>query len=151
MKRLLIATAFGAVFAIGTAALALASSHPKITEKVVAAGGVAQPYAIDVTKPGDVVVAQATVPPGASFGWHSHRSAVAVVVKSGTLTLYDSADVHCTPQRVPQGSGFVEQPNHVHLARNETRHTVIVLVTYLGLEHGVDPDVPASRPGNCPF
>jgi quercetin dioxygenase-like cupin family protein len=149
MKRLFIIAALGA--GLGTSAAALGSTHPKITEKIVAAGGVAQPYAIDVAKPADVVVAKATVPAGASFGWHSHRSAVAVVVQSGTLTLYDSADARCTPQRVPAGRGFVEQPNHVHLARNETRHTVTVLVTYLGLEHGVDPDVPASAPGNCPF
>ena len=149
MKRLFIVAALGAC--IGTSAAAAASSHPKITEKIVAAGAVAQPYTIDVAKPADVVVAKATVPAGASFGWHSHRAAVAVVVQSGTLTLYDSADAQCTPQRVPAGHGFVEQPNHVHLARNETRHTVTVLVTYLGLEHGVDPDVPASAPGNCPF
>jgi quercetin dioxygenase-like cupin family protein len=149
MKRFFLVAAVGAV--LGTSAAALASGHPKITEKVIAAGGVAQPYAIDVAKPADVIVAKATVPPGASFGWHSHRSAVAVVVQSGTLTLYDSADTHCTPQRIAAGRGFVEQPNHVHLARNETRHTVTVLVTYLGLEHGVAPDVPAAAPGNCPF
>jgi len=149
MKRLLIAGALAAGIAIGTAALALA--HPKISEKLVAAGGVAQPYSIHVAKPADVVVAKATVPPGASFGWHSHRAAAAVVVQTGTLTLYDSADAHCTPQRIAAGRGFVEQPDHVHLARNETHHTVTVLVTYLGLDHGVNPDVPASPPGNCPF
>src|SRR3954470_5243059 len=71
MKRLLIATALGAVFAVSAAALAW--SHPKITEKVIAAGGVAQPYTIDVAKPADVIVAKATVPAGASFGWHSPR------------------------------------------------------------------------------
>jgi hypothetical protein len=27
----------------------------------------------------------------------------------------------------------------------------VVLVTYLGLKHGVNPDVPAAKPGNCPF
>ena len=149
MKRLLIIAVLG--ISCGTSAVTFASGHPKITEKVIAAGGVAQPYAIDVTKPADVVVAKATVPAGASFGWHSHRAAVAVVVQSGTLTLYDSADARCTPQRIAAGHGFVEQPNHVHLARNETHHTVTVLVTYLGLEHGVDPDVPAAAPGNCPF
>jgi len=149
MKKLLLVAALAA--GCGTSAAAFGSGHPKITERVIASGGVAQPYAIDVAKPADVVVAKATVPPGASFGWHSHRSAVAVVVQTGTLTLYDSADAKCTPQRVAAGHGFVEQPDHVHLARNETRHTVTVLVTYLGLEHGVDPDVPAAAPGNCPF
>src|SRR3954447_24793484 len=149
MKRLLIATALGAVFAVSAAALAW--SHPKITEKVIAAGGVAQPYTIDVAKPADVIVAKATVPAGASFGWHSHRAAVAVVVQSGTLTLYDSADPTCAPQRYHAGQGFTEQPHHVHLARNEGRTKAVVLVTYLGLKHGVNPDVPAASPGNCPF
>ena len=149
MKRILIMTALAV--GLGTSAVAFASSHPAITEKIVASGSVAQPYTITVAKPADVVVAKATVPPGASFGWHSHRAAVAVAVRTGTLTLYDSADPSCTPQRIAAGQGFVEQPNHVHLARNETRHTVTVLVTYLGLERGVDPDVPAPRPGNCPF
>ena len=74
---------------------------------------------IDVSKPADVVVAQATVPPGASFGWHYHRAAVAAVIKSGTLTLYDGADRTCTPQRYSAGQGFTEHAGHVHLARNE--------------------------------
>ena len=74
-----------------------------------------------------------------------------IVVKSGTLTLYDSADPSCTPHRYSAGQGFVEQPRHVHLARNEGREKAEVLVTYLGLEHGVNPDVPAPSPGNCPF
>jgi hypothetical protein len=26
-----------------------------------------------------------------------------------------------------------------------------VIVTYLGLKHGANPDVPAKSPGNCPF
>jgi quercetin dioxygenase-like cupin family protein len=149
MKRLLIVAVL--LGALGTTAVALAAGGPPITEKVLGAASVSQPYTIDVRKPGDVVVAKATVPPGASFGWHSHRAAVAVVVKTGTLTLYDSADRTCTPQRYPAGQGFVEQPNHVHLARNEGRKKVVVLVTYLGLKHGVNPDVPAAAPGNCPF
>jgi len=150
MRRPLAAIALLGAF--GTTAVALASSSAgKITEKVLAAGAVVDPYTIDVTEPGDVIVAKATVPAGASFGWHSHRAAVAAVVKSGTLTLYDSADPACTPHRYSAGQGFTEQPNHKHMARNEGRRSVVVLVTYLGLKHGVNPDVPASRPGNCQF
>jgi quercetin dioxygenase-like cupin family protein len=73
------------------------------------------------------------------------------IVKSGTLSLYDSADPSCTAHRYSAGQGFTEQPGHVHLARNEGHKPVVVLVTYLGLKHGVNPDVPAARPGNCPF
>ena len=149
MKRLLITLVLAGV--LGTTAAALAAGHHPITEKVLGAASVAQPYTFQVQQPADVVVAKATVPPGASFGWHSHRAAAVVAVTSGTLTLYDSADRTCTPQRYPAGQGFVEQPNHVHLARNEGSKKAVVLVTYLGLEHGVDPDVPAPAPGNCPF
>ena len=149
MKRLLICAVL--LGALATTAVALAAGPHQITEKVLGAAGVAQPYTFEVKKPADVVVAKATVPPGASFGWHSHRAAVVAIVKSGTLTLYDSADKTCTPQRYSAGKGFTEQPGHVHLARNEGHQPVVVLVTYLGLKHGVNPDVPAPSPGNCPF
>jgi quercetin dioxygenase-like cupin family protein len=149
MKRLLIITAL--LGALGTTAVALAAGANPITEKILGAASISHRYTIDVTKPADVIDAEATVPPGASFGWHSHRAAVVVVVKSGTLTLYDSADRSCTAHRYSSGQGFTEHPNHVHLARNEGRTPAVVLVTYLGLKHGVNPDVPATSPGNCPF
>jgi len=149
MKRILIAAAL--LTALGATSAALGAGASPITEKVLGAAGIAQPYTIAATKPADVVVAKATVPPGASFGWHYHRAAVVVVVKSGTLTLYDSADRTCTPQRYSAGQGFTERPHHVHLARNEGREPAVVFVTYLGLKHGVNPDVPAPSPGNCPF
>ena len=90
MKRLLITLVLAG--ALGTTAAALAAGHHPISEKVLGAASVAQHYSFHVHKPADVVVAKATVPPGASFGWHSHRAAVAAVVQSGTLSLYDSAD-----------------------------------------------------------
>jgi hypothetical protein len=73
--------------ALAATTAALAAGASPITEKVLGGAGIAQRYRIDVAKPADVVVTQATVPPGASFGWHYHRAAVVVVVKSGTLTL----------------------------------------------------------------
>ena len=146
-RRLLIASVLGA---LAITAAAMGSNGHKITEKVLGAASIARPYTIQTDQP-DVVVARAVVPPGASFGWHAHRSAVVAVVRSGTLTLYDSADQTCTPHRYSAGQGFTEAANHVHLARNEGRRSVVVLVTYLGLPHGVNPDVPAAKPGNCPF
>lgn len=150
MKRLLITAALLGVLGT-TSAAALAGGPSPITAKILGAASIAHPYTIPVTRPADVVVAKASAAPGASFGWHSHRAAAVVVVKSGTLTLYDSADQACTPRRYSGGQGFVEDRNHVHLARNEGQKKVVVLVTYLGLKHGVNPDVPAANPGNCPF
>ncbi|MGZ6695234.1 MAG: cupin domain-containing protein [Solirubrobacteraceae bacterium] len=150
MRRLLVITALLGALSITAAALAAGGSSP-ISEEVLGAGSVAHPYSIHVRKPADVVVAKATVPPGASFGWHSHRAFVIAVIASGTLTLYDSADRSCSPHRYSAGQGFVERRNHVHLARNEGDKPVVVFVTYIGLKHGVNPDVPAKSPGNCPF
>jgi hypothetical protein len=73
MKRLIIIAAL--LGALGATAVALAASGSPITEKVLGASSISHGYTIDVRKPADVVVAQATVPPGASFGWHSHRAA----------------------------------------------------------------------------
>ncbi len=142
----------GALFAaLAVAGAAFAAANPAaITSKVLADGKVAKPFTVQVTKPADIVVASAKVPPGASFGWHSHRSAVAVAVVSGTLTLYDSDRAACAPQRISGGHGFVEKANHVHLARNEGKTPVRLFVTYLGAPHGQSPDVPAQQPPGCP-
>src|SRR5436305_13918034 len=101
MKRLLIIAAL--LTALGATSAALGARAAPITEKVLGDAGISQPYTIAVTKSADAVLAKATLPPGASFGWHYHRAAVVVVVTSGTLTLYDSADRRCAPQRSSAG------------------------------------------------
>jgi quercetin dioxygenase-like cupin family protein len=105
-----------------------------------------QSYSIAVRKPGDVMVVKVEVAPGASFGWHSHPSAVAVAIAAGTLTLYDSSDPNCSPKRYSRGQGFVEPANHVHLARNEGMTPVTLYATYLGVPRGASPNVPAHGP-----
>lgn len=97
-----------------------------------------------------MIVVKVKVPPGASFGWHSHPSAVAVAITSGTLTLYDPGEQGCSPKRFTRGQGFVERPTHVHLARNEGKTPVTLYATYLGVPHRGSPNVPASQPANCP-
>jgi quercetin dioxygenase-like cupin family protein len=115
----------------------------------LAEANVRQSYSIDVKKPAGILVVKATLPPGASFGWHSHSSAVAVVIAYGTLTLYDSAYPGCSAKRFSRGQGFVEPANHVHLARNEGGTPVVLYATYLGMPNGAPPNVPASRPSSC--
>lgn len=132
------------------ATTALGAGEPAVTATPVAAATVHRSYSINVRKPADVIVVKVKMPPGSSFGWHSHPSAVAVAIASGTLTLYDGGDPSCSPRRFSRGQGFVESPNHVHLARNEGTRTVILYATYLGVPHGASPNVPASGPANCP-
>jgi quercetin dioxygenase-like cupin family protein len=122
---------------------------PPIKARALAAGRVAKPFTVQVTKPADVVDVAVRVPPGASFGWHVHHSAVAAVVISGTLSLYDPDNPGCSVQRIRPGHGFVERPEHVHLARNEGRIPVRLVATYLGAPHGTSPDAPAQKPAGC--
>jgi quercetin dioxygenase-like cupin family protein len=146
MKRII------GVFALALAAagIAYAAGKPLIFAQPLGAAGIAKPFTVKVSKPGDLVVLQAKVKPGGDFGWHYHRSAVAVAVLAGTLSLYDSSDPSCSAQRFTAGHGFVEQPNHVHLARNEGKTPVRLLVVYLGAPHDQRPDVPAAQPKQCP-
>jgi quercetin dioxygenase-like cupin family protein len=135
--------------ALVTTGVAFAAAKPLIFAQPLGGARLTKPFTVKVSKPGDLVVIQARVMPGGNFGWHSHRAAVAVAVLAGTLTLYDSGSAGCAPQPVTAGNGFVEQPGHVHLARNEGTKPVRLLVVYLGAPHGQSPDVPAAQPAPC--
>jgi quercetin dioxygenase-like cupin family protein len=138
------------LFATLAVATAFGAGQPLIKAMPVAVANVHQPYSIKVRRPAGLMVVKVTVPPGGSFGWHSHPSAVAVAITAGTLTLYDASFPSCGPKRFSRGQGFVERPNHVHLARNEGTTTVKLYATYLGVPQGAPPNKPASRPKNCP-
>ncbi|MEX2141935.1 MAG: hypothetical protein WD894_21900 [Pirellulales bacterium] len=88
-----------------------------------------------------------TLAPGGHSGWHSHPGLAFVLVTQGTLTHYEVAEggqrhgkdegdegedgkdgedgddkAHAATihkEVFPAGTGFVEQPNHVHIVRNE--------------------------------
>ena len=135
--------------ALVAAGVASASANAPITAQALAAAKIAQPISIKTSKPGNIVFVQVKVMPGGDFGWHFHRSPVVAAVTAGTLTLYDSSDPKCTPQRIAAGNAFTEAANHVHLARNEGTTPVRVMVAYLGAPSGQKPDVPAKAPAQC--
>jgi quercetin dioxygenase-like cupin family protein len=141
-----------ALVAAGNAA---AAAKPPITAQtlgsaqILASAQVAKSLELDLSKRRDIDFVQVKIKPGGSFGWHTHRSAVAVAVVAGTLTLYDSSDPTCAAHSVSAGHGFIEPENHVHLARNEGTTPLRVLVAYLGVPSGKSPDVPASQPDQC--
>ena len=135
--------------ALVAAGVAYAAAKSPIAVKPLGAARMAKPFSVTVSKPSELVFAQVTVQPGGSFGWHTHRSAVAAAVVAGTLTLYDSSDPSCSPQQVRAGHGFVEPANHVHLARNNGSTPARVLVAYLGAPYGKKLDAPAATPSQC--
>ena len=101
--------------------------------------------------PSDVHVTINTVAPGGHSGWHTHPGPSFVVVKSGTVTVYDGDDPTCTGRVIEQG-GWVTDPGggHVHLVRNETPAN-LVLAAFQILPAGEMRRIDAPDPGFCLF
>ena len=137
--------------AAAVAALALAGSSSGAQPPIVAqplAVGAFHATTIHATT-GAAVLDLITVNPGGSFGWHTHGSAVAVVVTKGTLTVFDPAVGKCAPFKVSKGQSFVEPANHIHLARNDTATPVKLYAFYLGIPKSAAANKPAEQPAGC--
>ena len=91
-KRALVATGFAAVTAVVVTALfvvpALATPPSGLTNTPLARGTNTSDGTIPLRVGTDVTIAQITVVPGGSPGWHSHPGGAIVIVKQGELTVY---------------------------------------------------------------
>ncbi len=103
---------------------------------------------IKTKRSSDLYVLENTVPPGKTFGWHSHPGPSLVIVKSGTATFYLAADPTCSPHVVPAGSGFVDQGHDVHVVRNEGSADLVTVVVSL-VPAGFDRRIDEPSPGTC--
>ena len=135
-----------AVVVLVAAAPSLGGGAP-VTARVLGYGSM--PATTIQTKAGTMILDAITIAPGGSFGWHTHGAPVAVVVKSGTLTVLDPSINGCKPFTVSKGKAFVEPAGHVHLARNDTKTTVTVYAMFLGLKTAKAATAPAATPPSC--
>jgi quercetin dioxygenase-like cupin family protein len=111
-----------------------------------------KPVRIELSTPSDLAVQQVTVDPGGTTGWHSHPGPAVVIVKSGSLTLYDGDDRRCRGTRYSAGKVFIDEGyGHVHIGRNEGTTPAELYVTFLDLPVGAAPRIDVPSPGNCPF
>jgi quercetin dioxygenase-like cupin family protein len=116
----------------------------------------AQPVAVGKMKAttihaqtGSMILESIKIKPGGNFGWHTHGAPVAVVVTSGTLTVFDPTVGACAPFKVSKGQSFVEPANHVHLARNDGKTPVKLYALYLGVPKPAAANLPAAKPADC--
>ena len=142
----------GGFAALAIAAIAVATPSSGFTTALLARASLAERLKIhthphEIT---DIVVQSVAIEPGGQSGWHYHPGPIVVAVKSGTITLYSGDDPTCTPRSVSAGAAFIEEPGHVHLARNEGATTEQHVSTYI-LPAGAPTRVDAPNPGNCPF
>ena len=134
------------VVVVSAAAPALGKDAP-IVAKTIAVGKI-QATTIHA-QTGMTILDSYRVAPGGSFGWHVHGAPVAVVVASGTLTVFDPTVGNCKPFKVSKGMSFVEPANHIHLARNDGKTPALVYALYLGVPKAADVVHNESAPAGC--
>jgi len=100
----------------------------------------------------DIVVAQNTVQPGGSSGWHSHPGGAIVVVKQGQITTYESFGGHCITTTYTEGQAFTERADKPLIAVNNGSTVTIVIATFPNVPVGITgaQRTDLANPGTCP-
>ena len=98
----------------------------------------------------DVAMAQITVDPGGSAGWHSHPGGAIIIVKQGSLTVYSSVGPKCQTTTYSAGQAFIERPGEVDNVLNTGTIPYILLVTFPRVPQGDSPRTDQPDPGTCP-
>ena len=146
------------VFAVmlGLAGVALSSgavsaSPPSDLTQVALARGTNVSHGTIPLKFGtDVAMAQITVQPGGSSGWHAHPGGAIIVVKEGALTVYRSIGSQCQIETYSAGEAFVEMPGEVDQVVNNGTVPYVLFVTFPAVPQGGSARTDVPDPGTCP-
>jgi quercetin dioxygenase-like cupin family protein len=98
----------------------------------------------------DVAIAQITVDPGGSSGWHSHPGGAIIVVKTGALTVYRSIGGQCQTATYSAGQAFIERPGEVDQVVNTGTVPYVLFVTFPRVPQGESARIDVPDPGTCP-
>jgi quercetin dioxygenase-like cupin family protein len=97
----------------------------------------------------DVAMAQITVVPGGSSGWHSHPGGAIIVVKQGTLTVYRALGSQCQTSTYSAGQAFIERPGEVDQVVNTGTIPYVLFVTFPRVPQGDSARIDEPDPGTC--
>ena len=103
------------------------------------------PAVAQIEKLAQVTTADLVYEPGHSSGWHVHPGVHAVVVLTGTLTVYDEG---CGRHDFGPGDTYVGGLDP-HVARNEHVEPVRMVVTYVADGAAQAPGSPVPAPSGC--
>ena len=98
----------------------------------------------------DVAMAQITVVPGGSSGWHSHPGGAIIIVKQGALTVYRAIGSQCQTATYSAGQAFIERPGEVDQVVNTGTVPDVLLVTFPRVPQGDSARIDQPDPGTCP-
>jgi quercetin dioxygenase-like cupin family protein len=130
--------------------IALATPPSGLTNVPLARGTNVSHGTIPLQVGTDVAMAQITVNPGGSAGWHSHPGGAIVVVKTGTLTVYTAVGNQCQITTYSAGQAFIERPGEVDQVINTGTTPYVLFVTFPRVPQGDSPRTDESDPGTCP-
>ena len=108
--------AMALVMAVGAA---VATPGSGVTAVPLASAQIDQQVRLAQAEGKTTVVADFTLTPGGTTGWHSHPGKTLVLVTAGEFTLYRDRDGRCRTHTYGPGEGFVEPPASVHVGVNE--------------------------------
>ncbi len=122
VPRTMVGAAVVAAVVLGGVAIGGATPSSGSTTVVLGRGTVSEDVMINTKEmkfhakePFDTITQTVTFQPGGTSGWHGHPGPVFVIVKTGTVTVYDAS---CTPRRYSAGQSFMEGPEP-SVVRNE--------------------------------
>jgi quercetin dioxygenase-like cupin family protein len=150
MRWALVSVGLACVITAMTLASSGATPPVGLTNIPLARGSNMSDGTIPLKAGSDVAIAQITVGPGGSSGWHSHPGGAIVVVQQGSLTVYRSVGGVCENTTYIAGQAFVERPGEVNQVINASADPYVLFVTFPRVPQGASARIDEPDPGTCP-
>jgi quercetin dioxygenase-like cupin family protein len=136
-------------FAVAVEFKAYATPPSGLTNVTLARGQNLSDGTIPLQVGTDVVMAQITVQPGGSSGWHSHPGGAIIVVAQGSLTVYRSVGHRCETTTYGARDAFIERPGEVDQVVNTGLTDYVLFVTFPRVPQGASARFDEPNPGTC--
>lgn len=149
-RRWLLLLLVGVVGAAVYGGIALATPPSGLVNILLARGTDASKGTLPIQMGTDVVMAQITVDPGGSSGWHSHPGGAIIIVKEGALTVYSPVGHRCRTTTYSAGQAFIERPGEVDNVINTGTVPYVLFVTFPRVPQGASARTDEPDPGTCP-
>ena len=150
LRWALVSAGLAGVITAVTLSPGAATPPSKLTNVSLALGTNTSDGSIPLQVGTNVAMAQITVDPGGSSGWHSHPGGAIVVVQQGSLTVYESIGSHCHTMTYASGQAFIERPGDVMQVVNTGTVPYVLFVTFPRVPQGTLARTDEPDPGTCP-
>ena len=94
----------------------------------------------------DALIAQDTLAPGGTGGWHKHAGPHITIVTQGTLTIIDAK---CKRHDLPTGHAIIDSGGSVDKPENRGSTPVVFYVTFLVPHNVTSPRIDEPAPARC--